>query len=120
MSGADELRQIVRAMNDTRESAMDGYSAPEIVRMFQCMQRSGWDFYPDQWTKGQRDAAALLGHVPKFDDDGRPLVLPSETVTDEPDDGCTDPGGHKWQEGEPDRAGEGPMRCIHCGADGDA
>lgn len=38
------------------------------------------------------------------------------------DDGprCTDPRGHVWHEGPPDRCDEGPIRCIHCGADGDA
>jgi len=39
---------------------------------------------------------------------------------DDSDQKCTDPGGHVWHEGEPDRAGEGPIRCIYCGADGDA
>lgn len=36
------------------------------------------------------------------------------------DERCTDPGGHVWHEGPPDRGDEGPIRCIHCGADGDA
>lgn len=46
---------------------------------------------------------------------------------DEPDDGCTDPGGHSWvytgtQYGGDDESyfGEGRCYCEHCGADGDA
>jgi len=39
---------------------------------------------------------------------------------DEYGDRCTDPDGHEWYEGAPDRMDEGPIRCIHCGADGDA
>jgi len=39
---------------------------------------------------------------------------------EEYDDRCTDPDGHEWYEGAPDRMDEGPIRCIHCGADGDS
>lgn len=45
-----------------------------------------------------------------------------------PDDGCTNPGGHEWNRtaGEADEARiagdyeNDNVRCIHCGADGDA
>lgn len=33
---------------------------------------------------------------------------------------CTNPGGHSWVEGPPDRGDEGPIYCEFCGADGDA
>jgi hypothetical protein len=46
---------------------------------------------------------------------------------DEPDDGCTNPGGHEFvcsgtQYGGDDESyhGEGRCYCVHCGADGDA
>lgn len=46
---------------------------------------------------------------------------------DEPDDGCSDPAGHKFEctgtayGGDDDSYhGEGRCFCIYCGADGDA
>lgn len=47
---------------------------------------------------------------------------------DAPDDACTNPGGHEWNRtaGEADEArlagdaANDNVRCIHCGADGDA
>lgn len=53
------------------------------------------------------------------------LQTPEPPVLDKSGDlddfyACSDPGGHVWHEGPPDRGDEGPIRCIHCGADGDA
>lgn len=39
---------------------------------------------------------------------------------DEVEGRCTNPNGHSWVEGPPDRGDEGPIRCEYCGADGDA
>lgn len=52
----------------------------------------------------------------------------SRPVADEPDDGCTNPGGHVWNRtaGEADEARlagdveHDNIRCVYCGADGDA
>lgn len=61
-----------------------------------------------------------------FDEAMEPDVdgLPEQ---DEPDDRCSNPGGHEWtytgtQYGGDDESfhGEGRCYCTHCGADGDA
>lgn len=75
---ADELRRIVRVMDNTAEWALDGYSVAELIRMFTAHAACDWDYYPDQWTQDQRDAAARLGVVPTFDDNGVPTEVDRE------------------------------------------
>ncbi len=67
MTGADELRKIVRAMDDTREGFNDRYTAEQLVAIYRAMFASGWDIYPDQWSAEQVEDA-LRGEVPKFED----------------------------------------------------
>ncbi len=70
--GADELRLVVKAMDATREDFNLRFSAEQLVTIYKAMLASGWDFYPDQWTESQVQAA-LRGVVPKWDADERPI-----------------------------------------------
>ena len=72
-SGIDTLRAAVRLFNDTREDAIDSYTPWELLRMAEAHQRSGWDIYPDQWSKQQRDRAAAYALAPSFNDRGEPI-----------------------------------------------
>ncbi len=72
LSGIELLRRAVALFNDTREDAIDGYSPAELMRIAEAHAQSGWDAYPDQWSKAQRDAAAKHGTVPRFNDNGEP------------------------------------------------
>jgi hypothetical protein len=72
-TGAEELRRIVRAMNDTRESFNDRFSAEELVAIYRAMFASGWDYYPDQWSEEQVQAA-LRGIAPSWDDAEQPTA----------------------------------------------
>ncbi len=70
--GCDELRRIVRAMDDTREGFNQRFTAEQLVRIFRAMFASGWDIYPDTWPAWMVKAA-LRGVVPKFDDNEQPI-----------------------------------------------
>jgi hypothetical protein len=72
LTGAEELRRIVRVMGDVRESFNDRFSAEQLLVIYRAHQACGWDYYPDQWTEGQVQAA-LRGVLPKWDDGERPI-----------------------------------------------
>lgn len=73
-SGADLLRHIVRNMDTTAEYANDDLAIDEIVAIHIALLMSEWDFYPDQWTEAQKQAAIRYGEPPRFDDQTeRPL-----------------------------------------------
>lgn len=72
-TGIEALRYCVRLFNDTREDAIDGYTPRELLRIAAAHQSSGWDIYPDQWSKQQRDRAAKYGTTPTFSDRGEPI-----------------------------------------------
>ena len=78
--GADELRRIVKVMGDVAEWVNDCYTIAELIRLYQAHKACEWDYYPDQWSQEQRDAAAKYGTVPKFDDNGRPLTHVEKTL----------------------------------------
>lgn len=73
LTGADQLRAIVRAMGDVPEWFNDRYSAQELVRIYSALFASEWDISPHEWAPEQVEAAARANVVPRFDDNGRPL-----------------------------------------------
>src|ERR1051326_226964 len=66
-TGAEELRHIVNNLNATQEWVWDEYTAEQILTLHRAWMASGWDIYPDAWTKKQRDQAANSGIIPQFD-----------------------------------------------------
>lgn len=86
----------------------------------QCFQSDGTCYAVCPSQDPWRGDHALEDAQSQPDADPSLESLGGDVGDDWPDESCTDPGGHEWYEGEPDRMDEGPIRCIHCGADGDA
>lgn len=68
-SGAEELRRIVAHIENCRESALDPYSAEEILRLARACWASEWDVWiddlsPEQCAKAIEDPA----FVPRFEE----------------------------------------------------
>ncbi len=72
MTGIEELRTIVGAMDQCRESFMDPFTAEEIVKIWRAWRACEFDIYPDQWSKRQVKEA-LRGIVPRFDSNEKPV-----------------------------------------------
>lgn len=60
MTGIEELRKAVNVFNATRESAIDSYTAEQLILIYRAYKRSEWDITPDAWTQEEL-AAALRG-----------------------------------------------------------
>lgn len=60
-TGAEELRRVVRACNLTREDALSGFSAEQVLRLMRACWASPWDILPDALTEDERAAAAARG-----------------------------------------------------------
>jgi len=110
----------------------------DVWKLTEVFEWSSWDganymgleSCTEPWPDGVTAMHYVIGEI---DPDVRQREEESAAVDDddmfgdEPDDGCTDPGGHKWaytgtQYGgdDPSFHGEGRCYCEHCGADGDA
>jgi hypothetical protein len=72
MTGIDELRMCVDALNGCREDFLaavrDPFSAEDLLKIWRAWRASEWDFYPDQWTPRQV-REALRGIAPRWDKD---------------------------------------------------
>lgn len=77
LTGAEELRTIVRILNNTREGFNDNYTAEELIQICRMQRASGWDFTPCQWSARQV-AESLRGIVPTWDSDEQPTYTTSE------------------------------------------
>jgi hypothetical protein len=78
MTGIEELRACVEALNNCREDFLnperDTMSAEQLLKIWRMWQESGktWDIWPDQWTKRQVKEA-LRGVVPRWNAQGKPV-----------------------------------------------
>ena len=70
MTGANELRAIVRAMDNENEGFNDRYTAEELVAIYRALFASEWDISPSRWSAAQVEAA-LRGETPTWDEQGR-------------------------------------------------
>lgn len=71
--GVDELRHAVQVLNDCREDFLDRFTTDELLRIYRAWMASGWDFYPDQWTRLQV-WGALRGIVPDWRGNETPIA----------------------------------------------
>jgi hypothetical protein len=62
-TGIEELRRIVAAANWARESAFDGFTAEECVRLVRACWGSKWDILPDHLLHEERLEAARTGKL---------------------------------------------------------
>lgn len=64
MTGAEELRALVRMMNATKESAFDDLSAAQIVQLLQACRALNLETLPDQLTRAEIYEVIALGYIP--------------------------------------------------------
>jgi hypothetical protein len=57
-TGAEQLRRIVAVLNGSRESALDPFTAEELLRIVRACWTSPWDIYPDNLTFDELKFAA--------------------------------------------------------------
>jgi hypothetical protein len=62
-TGSDELRRLCRAAEMTRMSALDGFTPEEIIKMIRACWASGWDIFPDDLLREDREFAAKHGRL---------------------------------------------------------
>jgi hypothetical protein len=74
--GIDALRAAVRAFGNCNETFNQKHSAENLLKIHAAWKRAEWDIYPDQWTSYQI-SKALVGDVPQWDTQGRPLSGPA-------------------------------------------
>lgn len=65
MTGANELRHVVRMIDDWPESFNDRFTAGELLMLAAALRASDWEIGPWLWTSRQL-ADALRGHAPRF------------------------------------------------------
>jgi hypothetical protein len=76
----DMLRHIVESFNSCKESFMDDKTIPQLMNIYNCWMRSGWDFYPDQWSPKQVKEA-MDGIVPDWDRKEQPVFHKDRSET---------------------------------------
>lgn len=70
----DKLRHLARISEDVRESLWDDLSRAQCLAVLDAWMASGWDFYPDQWTRAQLTDVLRYGIVPTWRNDESPVT----------------------------------------------
>lgn len=65
--GIDLLRYAVKLFESNNESINQRFSAEELLRIADCMQKCEWDIWPDQWTERQLQECIQFGIVPQWE-----------------------------------------------------
>ncbi len=78
-SGIELLRYSVRLLDSCLETFNQKYSAEELLKIAEMMQKSEWDIYPDAWTARQVKEA-LKGVVPQWTDEQTPKFTPKSRL----------------------------------------
>lgn len=73
-TGAEELRRISHVLGCCRESALDAFTAEQLVTLVRACWASGWDVYVDDLSQDQCTAALELGEIPDFFDGPQGLL----------------------------------------------
>ena len=60
-TGAEELRRVCAALGYNNESALDPYSAEDLLHIMRAIAAGGWDIFVDQLLPEERDHAAMHG-----------------------------------------------------------
>ena len=64
-TGIQELRKLVNMANNTREDALDGFTAEELVKLLRACRDLNLEVLPDQLQPWERRYAAKHGKVSK-------------------------------------------------------
>jgi hypothetical protein len=67
LSGIEILRRTVKLFDSNAESFNLEYSAEELIQIARACWESGWDCWPDAWTKEQVEKA-IKGESPQFEE----------------------------------------------------
>jgi len=79
-SPIDMLRQIVHAFDQCREASIASFTVPELINIYHCWVRCGWDYYPDEWTDKQiKEAKQGICH--DWNDTGSPVYAKGRRKT---------------------------------------
>lgn len=70
--GIEAMREAVRMFGDCNESFNERFTIEQLMMIFDMQRKSGWTFYPDQWTERQV-REALQGKTPRWSDDEKPV-----------------------------------------------
>jgi hypothetical protein len=79
LTGAEELRAVVRWMDNTNEGVLDPYTPAQLIQLYEMFVASGWDFTLDQWTERQR-IEALGGKPPSWNDEEQPVYADTAPI----------------------------------------
>ena len=71
-TGMEQMRVIVAALNGCRESFLDQFTIPQLIKLYKAWLNSKWDFMPDEWTDRQVKNA-LRGKAPMWDNNENPI-----------------------------------------------
>lgn len=75
MTGLQQMRTMVRAFANCRESFLDQFTLTQAEMIYRMWISSEWDFLPDTWTERQVKEA-LAGVTPAWLEEGNPFYLP--------------------------------------------
>jgi len=75
-SGIELLRRVVKLFDYCNETFNSKYTPEELIKLAKVCWESGWDFFPDQYTKRQLYEALTYGRAPKWDDNEKPIYEP--------------------------------------------
>lgn len=65
--GIDLLRYAVRLLDDCNETFNQRWSASQLIRIAEAMQKCEWDFFPHQWTERQKQECVQFGITPQWE-----------------------------------------------------
>ncbi len=72
LSGPEVLRRAVRILNNCNESAIEDFTAVELLKLCDACMRSDWVCSPDE-LDDQQAQEALHGIAPRWDAESKPI-----------------------------------------------
>ncbi len=71
-SGIEKLRRVVKLFDYCNESFNTTWTIEELLKLADTCWKSGWDFFPDQYTERQLYEALKWGILPQWDEREKP------------------------------------------------
>lgn len=72
-SPIDMLRHMVQSFDRCNESFNDDKTIPQLINIYNCWMRCGWDIYPDEWEPKQV-REAMRGICPDWNETSTRLI----------------------------------------------
>jgi len=79
LSGVGLIRAVAKMTVSVAENFWEGLSSAEVLAIGRAHIAAEWSFLPDSWSSRQV-AEALLGVVPRWDDDEVPIYAAAEPI----------------------------------------